>query len=154
MRGTGIRLIVASLFVLFVVAGCGGDDDTLGIGETDLDRCSLMTNDEAAQFIGAPVTSAPADGIDGNPDPVTCLYEGADAKVLVQAYEGEEYFAEPGSASRIGEDVDGLGEDAFMDNDSVKFLQDGWAASVAQIIGLVDSDSLLEMAHIVSSRLP
>lgn len=154
MRGFRIRVVLVPLFLLVVLAGCGGDGDTLGIGDTDLDRCSLITTDEAGQWIGAPVTAAPAEGIDGNPDPVTCLYEGADATVLVQVYEGEEYFAGPDSASRVGEDVDGLGEDAFMDNDSVKFLQDGWAASVAQISGLVDTESLLEMAHLMSSRLP
>jgi hypothetical protein len=154
MRGSRLRHIVVPLVLLTAFAGCGDDGNTLGVGDTDLDRCSLITTDEAAQWIGAPVAAAPATGIDDSPDPVTCLYEGADAKVLVQVYEGEEYFAGPGSASRVGEDVDGLGEDAFMDSDSVKFLQDGWAASVAQISGPVDTDSLLEMAHLMSSRLP
>lgn len=143
------------VLLALVVVGCGGaNDGTLGIGDTDLDRCSLVTTDEAEQWVGAPVTAAPSEGIDGNPDPVTCMYEGSSAKVLAQVYEGEEYFAQPGSASRIGEDVAGLGEDAFMDTDSVKFLQDGWATSVAQISGPVGTDSLLEMAHLISSRLP
>ncbi|MGB8362233.1 MAG: hypothetical protein WCE80_12625 [Acidimicrobiia bacterium] len=155
MTGTRSTALFGAMLLLASVAGCGGsDDNTLGIGDTDLDRCSLITVDEAGQWLGAPVTAAPAEGIDGNPDPVTCLYEGSNAMVLVQVYEGEEFFAEPGSSSRVGEDVEGLGEDAFMDNDSVKFLQDGWAASVSQISGLVATDSLLGMAHLMSSRLP
>jgi hypothetical protein len=114
----------------------------------------LVSPDEAAQWIGGPVTAAPAEGIDGNPDPVTCMYEGSSAKVLVQVYDGEVYFAEPGSASRVGVDVEGLGEDAFIGDGSVRFLQNGWSASVGQISGLVDDDSLLAMAHLMSSRLP
>jgi hypothetical protein len=155
MRGTRSLAMFGAVLLVLAVVGCGGsNDDTLGMGDTDLDRCSLITPDEAAQWIGAPVTAAPSDGIDGKPDPVTCMYEGSNAKVLVQVYEGEEFFAKPGSSSRVGEDVDGLGEDAFMDNDSVRFLQDGFAASVAQISGPVSGDSLLEMAHLMSSRIP
>lgn len=146
--------LLGVVLLLSAVAGCGGGDETLGIGGTDLDRCSLISVDEAGQWIGDPVTAAPAEGIDGKPDLVTCLYGGSSARVLVQVYEGEEYFAGPDSSARVGQDVDGLGEDAFMDSGSVKFLQDGWAASVSQISGLVDTDSLLEMAHLMSSRLP
>lgn len=155
MRGRRTLTTLTALMLLLTLASCGDDDsDVLGIGDTDLDRCSLITTDEAEQWIGVPVTAGPAEGFDGNPDPVTCLYEGGAATVLVQVYEGEEFFAERGSASRIGEDVDGLGEDAFTDGESVRFLQDGWSASVARIIGLVDADSLLEMAQLMSSRLP
>lgn len=145
-----------AVLLLATVAGCGGSNDATssGNGDRELDRCSLITADEAGQWIGAPVTAAPAEGIDGNPDPVTCLYEGSTAKVLVQVYDGEVYFAEPGSPSRVGEDVEGLGEDAFIGDGSVRFLQNGWSASVGQISGPVDDDSLLAMARLMSSRLP
>ncbi len=155
MKGTRSLALFGAVLLLVSTAGCGGgSDDTSSNGDRALDRCSLVTPDEAAQWIGAPVTAAPAEGIDGNPDPVTCMYEGSSAMVLVQVYDGEIYFAEPGSPSRVGEDVEGLGEDAFIGDGSVRFLQNGWSASVGQISGLVDDDSLLAMAHLMSSRLP
>jgi hypothetical protein len=155
MRGTRSLALLGAVLLLVAAAGCGGgSDETSSNGDRALDRCSLVTPDEAAQWIGAPVTAAPAEGIDGNPDPVTCMYEGSSAKVLVQVYDGEVYFAEPGSASRVGVDVEGLGEDAFIGDGSVRFLQNGWSASLGQISGLVDDDSLLAMAHLMSSRLP
>ena len=84
----------------------------------------------------------------------TCLYEGANATVLLQVRDGSVFFAEPGSESRTGEDVDGLGEDAFVDSESVEVLQNDWSVAIGQIIGRVDQDALVEMARIVSSRLP
>jgi hypothetical protein len=41
-----------------------------------------------------------------------------------------------------------------MDNDGLEFLQNDWTVSVGRISGQVETDSLLEMAHLISSRLP
>lgn len=146
------RLVPVAAIIAVLFGACGGDD-TLGVGR-ELDRCSVVSADEAAQWIGAPVQAAPSDDVDGEPSPVTCLYEGANAVVLVQIRDGEVFFAEKGSASRIGEDVDGLGEDAYTDGTKVSFLQSDWSVSVSQIIGLVEGEDLLEMAQLISERLP
>lgn len=149
------RKLVLSFVAMLVVAGCGsGDEEALGLGDRPLDRCSVITVDEAEAWLGAPVTAAPAETIAGEPDLVTCLYAGSNATVLVQVYDGEVYFAEPGSPARDGDDLAGLGDDAWRRDDTVKFLQNDWSVSVSQIIGLVDPDALMKMAELVSERLP
>lgn len=149
------KLLVLSVAMAIALAACGGgDDDALGAEGRELDRCSLMTVEEAAQWLGDPVTAAPSEDFDGNPDPVTCFYEGANASVLLQVRDGAVYFAEPGSASRTGEDVDGIGEDAFMDSDSIEVLQNDWSVAIGLITGLLPDDALVGMAEIVSGRLP
>jgi hypothetical protein len=148
--------LVAVLVMALAVISCGGGNGTAS-GDRSLDRCSLITATEAEQWIGGSVEEpVPADGIDGKPDPVTCEYRSDDAgtHVLVQVYDGDIYFAKPGSSSRIGETLDGLGEDAFVGDGSVRFLQNGWAVSVARIIGQVPDENLIEMARLISTRLP
>jgi len=149
-----MKRLLTILVLVSIIAACGGEEETLGLGERELDRCSLITIDEAAAWLGGPVEAAPSESLDGVSDLVTCLYEGATGSVLVQVYDGEVYFAEPGSPARLGEDVAGLGEDAFRDNDSVKFLQNDWAASVSQIGGIANIDHLMQMAELMSERLP
>ena len=148
------RKLAISFVAMLVLAGCGsGDDEVLGLGDRPLDRCSVITVDEAEKWLGAPVTAAPSEAA-GEPNPVTCLYSGSNATVLVQIYDGAVYFAEPGSQARTGDDVTGLGEDAWRRDDTVKFLQNDWSVSVGQIIGLIDPDALMEMAELISERLP
>jgi hypothetical protein len=142
--------LVASLFV----GACGGSGETLGADGRELDRCSLITVEEAEDWLGAPVEAAPSESLNGEPDPVTCFFQGASGSVLLQVRDGAVYFAEPGSPARLPQDVTDLGEDAHMDNDSVRFLQDDWSVSVGQILGVPDAAELLEMARLVSSRLP
>lgn len=149
------RLLLLSAALALVVAACGGGDgDTLGAEGRELDRCSLITTEEAAQWLGDPVTAAPSEGADGNPSPVTCLYEGANASVLLQVRDGAVYFAEPGSDSRTGQDVAGIGEDAFIDSDGIEFLQNDWSVSIGLILGILDQEAFVGMAEIVSGRLP
>lgn len=161
MKRHGVALSLIIVFAL-VVAACssgsgGGGDDVLGLGDRNLDRCSLISGAEAEQWLGTPVVEpAPSDGIDGEPDLVTCFYENQDnrASFFIQVYDGEVFFAEKGSASRAGETIDDLGEDAFIYNGAVRFLQNDWAASVARISGLMPDEDILEIARIMSSRLP
>jgi hypothetical protein len=153
-----IALFVA-LAIALIATACGGgdsDDDVLGLGDQDLDRCSLMTAEEAEQWLDGTVSAAPSEGIDGKPDLVTCLYEvdGTFSSVFVQVYDGEVYFAEPGSAARTGETLQGLGDDAWTQAGDINFLQDDWTVSVARISGQVPDADLLEMAQLISSRLP
>ncbi|MGH8913879.1 MAG: hypothetical protein ACRDZM_05100 [Acidimicrobiia bacterium] len=151
---------VVTLAFALVVTACGdggGEGDVLGLGDRNLDRCSLLTAAEAEQWLGAPVSEpAPAEGIDGEPDPVTCSYvnEEAVTSILIQVYDGDVFFAEEGSASRTGETIEGLGEDAWMGDGSVSFLQNQWSASVARIAGQIPDEDLLEIAELMSSRLP
>jgi hypothetical protein len=153
-----ILLVVGSV----VVGSCGGGDDSVvesdqpGSVERELDRCSLISEAEAESWMGPGVTAGPAEGFDGEPDLVTCLYEveGAFNSVLVQVYDGEVYFAEPGSPSRTGEDLAGLGEDAWTKPGDVNFLQNDWTVSVSRISGQATDAALLEMAEMISSRLP
>jgi hypothetical protein len=153
-----IALFVA-LAIALIATACGGgdsDDDVLGLGDQDLDRCSLMTAEEAEQWLDGTVSAAPSEGIDGKPDLVTCLYEvdGTFSSVFVQVYDGEVYFAEPGSAARTGETLQGLGDDAWTQAGDINFLQDDWTVSVTRISGQVPDADLLEMAQLISSRLP
>ncbi len=154
--------LLAIVITASVLPSCGGggDKDVLGLGDRELDRCSLITASEAEQWIGGSVADpTPIEGFDGKPDPVTCEYGSGETgtNVLIQVYDGDIYFAEPGSASRTGETLDGLGEDAFIGDGSVKFLQNHWAVSVSWISGggrqLPDQD-LIDMAKLMSSRLP
>ena len=161
VHGSLNRLVslLVTLALAMVAAACGdGDDggDVLGLGDQDLDRCSLISAQEAEQWLGGAVSVAPSEGFDGDPDPVTCLYqvEGSLNSVLVQVYDGEVFFAEPGSASRSGETLEGLGDDAWTQEGDVNFLQDDWTVSVTRISGRVPDAGLLEMAELVSSRLP
>lgn len=156
-RAAGISVILVVGLALGACGdgGDGGNDDVLGLGDRGLDRCSLITAEEAESWLG-PLQQepAPAEGFSGEPDPVTCSYEGSDTRVLVQVYDGEVFFAEEGSASR-GETLEGLGEDAHADNDSVQFLQNEWTASVSYISGRpLSRDELVEIADLMSSRLP
>jgi hypothetical protein len=153
-----IALFVA-LAIALIATACGGgdsDDDVLGLGDQDLDRCSLMTAEEAEQWLDGTVSAAPSEGIDGKPDLVTCFYEvdGTFSSVFVQVYDGEVYFAEPGSAARTGETLQGLGDDAWTKAGDINFLQDDWTVSVTRISGQVPDADLLEMAQLISSRLP
>jgi hypothetical protein len=153
-----LRRIAFLWLVAFVVAACGdgNEEGALGVGDRGLDRCSLLTVEEVERWIG-PLESepAPSDSL-GEPDLVTCYYKAADSpnSILVQAYDGEVFFAERGSQSRTGPDVSGLGEDAWRDQDSVKFLQNEWSVSVSKILGGFDDEALLDLAQLVSPRLP
>ncbi|MGB7861735.1 MAG: hypothetical protein WBM90_14670 [Acidimicrobiia bacterium] len=154
-----MRRLVSFVVVLLVLAACGGDDAGSGGGggdERELDRCSLVSAQEAEEWIGVG-TAQPSEGIDGEPDLVTCLYanEAEDMIILVQVYDGEVYFAEKGSGSRVGgTDVADLGEDAFYQDGAYRFKQNDWSVSVARISGLIPDESLLEMAELIESRLP
>lgn len=151
--------VLVTLALALIAAACGNGDgggDVLGLGDRDLDRCSLISAQEAEQWLGGTVSVAPAEGIDGSPDPVTCSYqvEGSLTSVLVQVYDGEVFFAEPGSAARTGETLEGLGEDAWTKEGDVNFLQNNWTVSVTRILGPVPDANLLEMAELISTRLP
>jgi hypothetical protein len=148
-----------ALAIALIATACGGgdsDEDVLGLGDQDLDRCSLIASQEMEQWLGGTVLSGPAEGFDGEPDLVTCLYEveGTSTSVFVQVYDGDVYFAEPGSAARTGETLEGLGDDAWTAAGDVNFLQDDWTVSVSQISGQVSDADLLEMAQLISSQLP
>ena len=159
-------LRLAAMLTLLIVSACGDDtgggggggggDDVLGLGDSGLDRCSLIDTAEAEQWLGVGVTAGPSEGFDGEPDLVTCFYEAETSSdsVLVQIYDGEVFYAEPGSAARSGEDLDGLGDDAWTQPGDVNFLQDNWTVSVSRISGLLPDASILEMAELISSRLP
>lgn len=154
-HATGITITLLLALALGACGDGGGDDDVLGLGDRGLDRCSLITADEAESWLG-PLQEepAPATGFDDEPDPVTCSYRGERTNILVQVYDGEVFFAEEGSTAR-GETLEGLGEDAHADDDSVKFLQNDWAASVAYISGQpLSRTELVEIAELMSSRLP
>lgn len=148
----GCLIVVVAL--ILTACGDGAGDEVLGEGDRGLDRCSLVTTAEAEQWLGSAVLAAPSEGFDGKPDPVTCLYEGSNATVLVQVYDGAVYYAEEGSPVRTGETLEGLGEDAWTKPGDVNFLQNDWTVSVSQIIGLLSDEDLLEMAEMISSRLP
>lgn len=156
MRSLGdmTRLAILVLVGSSMVAACGGGDDSAGMEGRELDRCSLVTVEEAEDWLGPPVEAAPSENLDGSSDLVTCYYQGATGSILLQVRDGAVYFAEPGSQARLPQDVPNLGEDAHMDNDSVRFLQNDWSVSVGQIGGVPDASELLEMARLVSSRLP
>jgi hypothetical protein len=153
-----VAVLVTLAFAL-IAAACGDGDgvgDVLGLGDRDLDRCSLISAQEAEQWLGGTVSAAPSEGIDGEPNPVTCSYEveGSLTSVFVQVYDGEVFFAEPGSAFRTGETLEGLGEDAWTEAGGVNFLQNNWTVGVDRILGRVSDADLLEMAELISSRLP
>ena len=147
-----------ALVVVFIACGDGGgDEDVLGLGDRNLDRCSLISAAEAELWLGVPVSEpAPAEGIDGEPDHVTCRYDNEEDSniILIQVYDGEIFFAKEGSDSRTGETIEGLGEDAWIGDGSVRFLQNQWSASVARIAGQLPDEDLLEIAELMSSRLP
>jgi hypothetical protein len=154
-----LNAVFAILAFALIATACGGgdsEDDVLGLGDQDLDRCSVMTAEEAEQWLGGTVSAAPSEGFDGKPDLVTCFYEvdGTFNSVLVQVYDGGVYFAETGSAARTGETLQGLGDDAWTQAGDVNFLQDDWTVSVSRISGQVPDADLLEMAQLISSRLP
>lgn len=154
-----LNAMLVILTIALITTACGNgdsDNNVLGLGDQDLDRCSLITNEEAGQWLGGTVSAGPSEGFDGDPDPVTCLYEadGSSNTVFVQVYDGEVFFAEPGSAARTGETLEGLGEDAWTAQGDVNFLQADWTVSVSRIAGAVSDSDLLEMAQLISSRLP
>jgi hypothetical protein len=142
-----------------MVTGCGedgGSEEVLGFGDRGLDRCSLVSAEEAEQWLGGPVNVGPTEGIDGEPDLITCFYEAENSpnSILVQVYDGEIFFAEEGSPSRTGETLDGLGDDAWIEAGDINFLQNDWTVSVSLILGRVTDEDLLAMAELISSRLP
>jgi hypothetical protein len=77
MHRRAATLVTLALAVVVTACGEGGGaEDVLGWGDRNLDRCSLISAVEAEQWLGAPVSEpAPADGIDGGPDPITGLYD-------------------------------------------------------------------------------
>lgn len=138
---------------LLVVVSCGGGDEkTLGEGANSTGVASSRSRKPGSGSGNRSTQNrarAPTE-----PGPVTCLLEGADAIVLVQVRDGDVFHSEPGSSSRVGEDVADLGEDAYSSGDDVDFLQNDWSVSVSVIFGLVDEAALIEIAQIVSDRLP
>lgn len=155
------RTILLCLLAVVVAACGGGDGDTGdgggggdGGGDRDFDRCSLMTAEEAARWLGDPVDEVgPSEG-PGSEE--TCLYESTTNEkiVLIQVYDGEVYFAEEGSAVRGPNTITGLGDDAWSDVDTVAFLQNDFSVSVSRIFGPVSVDQLQEMAELISTQLP
>jgi len=151
----------ASLFVvlMMVLAACGGGSPEgggdNGGGDREFDRCTLMTAEEAEQWLGSPVDEVePADlpvGADS-----TCSYRSTsnERSILIQVDDGEFYFAEEGSGARGPETISGLGEDAHTDGTYVAFLKDGWSVRVSQIQGAMTQAQLEEIAHLIESRLP
>jgi hypothetical protein len=55
---------------------------------------------------------------------------------------------------RVGETVEGLGQDAWIGDGSIQFLQNEWSASVSRIMGQISDEGLIEIAELMSSRLP
>lgn len=157
MRQHALLLIPFAL----LIAACGGSDgtdsDELGVGDRDLNRCSLVSVDEAEGWLGNGVIAEPPDGVDGDPDGTACRYQldGEPDSILLQVYNGEVFWAEEGSETRIGETFTGLGEDAYVQTGGVYFLQDDWSVSISRLLGnRVTDEHLMEMAELVSSRLP
>lgn len=166
-RGSGtIRIIPPmkrlSMFVLVCVlavscGGEGGEDDGTDTGTSgrEFDRCTLLTAEEAEQWLGSPV-----DGVGPADLPVgaesTCELESTanEMILLIQVEDGEQYFASEGSGARGPVTITGLGEDAHSDGDSVSFLQNSFAVRVSRIQGVIPVEDLEEIAHIIESRLP
>ena len=160
-RRTGVSYVTMAIALIITACageleGTNGDDDVLGLGDRGLDRCFLISETEAEGWLGGPVVAAPSEGSDGVPDPVTCLYT-SEASPCCHPRSGLRrgvFFAEEGSAARVGETIDGLGDDAFQGQGSVHFLQNDWSARVSLISGLIPHEDILEMAELMSSRLP
>jgi hypothetical protein len=148
------------LVLMLLIAACGGadvadnDDGGGSGGDRDFDRCSIMSAEEAAQWLGSPVVVGPSDVPVGAEN--TCRYrnDAAEMQVLIQIYDGEKYWAFPGSATRGPTDIADLGEDAHADGDSVSFLKNEFAASVSRIQGDIPAEDLEAIARLLEPRLP
>lgn len=156
MRRASLVLVLAVL-----VAACGGDGggggsaEGGGGGDRDFDRCSLMTAEEAEQWLGSPVDSVGPSDMPVNSE-VTCSYQSTTNEkiVLLQVYDGEKYFAFAGSDVRGPDTIAGLGEDAHTDGDSLSFLKDDFTVSISRIQGTITVAELEEIARLIESRLP
>lgn len=159
------RVLLAVLLVLAVPA-CGGGSGTdqgsdsgggsiQGDGEREFDRCTLITAEEAEQWLGSPVDHVgPADlPVDAD---ATCNYQStANEKIILfQVNDGERYFASEGSGARGPDTITGIGEDAHTDGTYVEFLSDGYAVRVSRIQGDIPLADLEEIALLLESRLP
>ena len=151
-------VLIVVLGLLAVACGGGGEpgeETSNGGGDRDFDRCSLVSGEEAEQWLGTPVDYVgPADLPVGAED--TCSYESSanQMRILLQVSDGEQYFAFEGSGARGPVTLEGLGEDAHTDGTYVAFLQDGFSVRVSQIQGNIPQQDLEEMAQLVESRLP
>lgn len=137
-----------------VVMACGGDSQSGSGGGRTVEPCSLITVEEAGPWLGGPVDPpAPYDGPDPEP---TCIYAsaGAQTRILLQVYDGEEYYG--GDNAELHPDAQpiDIGEKGYAESGTIGFVQNGWTVSITRISGPVTDESLASAARVVSSRLP
>jgi hypothetical protein len=152
-RGVTKRLATFGVVALTLIS-CGGGEDNAGGDGRNIETCTLITVAEAEAWLGGPVEPpAPYDGPDPEP---TCVYRsaGAQTQILLQVYDGEQYYG--GDNSEIHPDAQpvDVGETGYIENGSVAFLQNDWSVSITRISGPVSDESLVAAARTVSSRLP
>jgi predicted small secreted protein len=140
------------LMAALLLASCGSDNAEGG--GRDIEICSLITTVEAEAWLSGPVEPpAPNDGAGSE---VTCVYEstGAQTRILLQVYDGAEFYG--GDDSELHPDatpVD-LGSEGYAEPGSVEFLQNDWTVNITRISGPVTDESLMAAARTVSNRLP
>lgn len=155
------------LVIVLVLAACGGSGDD-GAGDTagsdngggassdaDFDRCSLMSAEEAAQWIGSPVDLVGPSDVPVGADE-TCVYASSpnETRILLQIRDGAQFFAEEGSGARGPDTIEGIGEDAHSDGSYIEFLEGGFTVRVSQIQGAISLDELKDIAQLIEGRLP
>lgn len=157
---------VGLLLIVVVGVGCGGGGTETDAGDgtatdnpasgEDLVACDLMAATEVEQWIGGPVVAAAMDSPSGPSDQGCSYSNDADGKtVLLTVYFGEKYYAGVDSAAAIDPVViEGLGDDAYLDNSAVRYLSGAWAVGVSSIAGGIDDATLEEIARAIEPRLP
>lgn len=153
--GLTVKKVGALVVIALLATTCGGSP-TVGSGDRVIDICSMVTQAEAASFLGGPADPpAPPDSLVGSE--ATCAYQspGAQTRILLQVYDGEHFYS--GDNAELHPDaqpVSGLGQEGYLEPGGVGFLQNDWAVFVSRISGPITDDTLLAVARKVSERLP
>lgn len=147
--------VLAGVPGLLPVAGACGASSTRD-GERFVEACTLISQSEAERWLAGPaITPEPSEARD---DPETCRYRSdeAERQFLLQVRDGERFFsaAEGGGRPATAVVIDGLGDDAYIDDGFLSLLSGTWTVSVSRTQGPITDDELAEIAALVLNRLP
>jgi hypothetical protein len=157
-------LPIVALVAALILVACGGDDNvgasfgaSGNVGGEDLVACEVLGADEVGDVLGAVVVAETLSTPSGGLDPVGCTYtsDSGDLRILASVRFGEKFYGGIDSPARKDPvAIDGLGDDAFIDDGAVRFLSGEWTGSVASIAGGVSDSDLEAVARLLESKLP
>lgn len=161
VRRRAVNAITSACFAMagvLALAGCVGLPGAPGgAGGGDIVACDVLSVDDVSELLEVEVVAETSDNPNGSLDPTGCVYAGETGfpRILVSVHFGKKYYGGIDGLSRQDPvAIEGLGDDAYIDNGAVRFLSGEWACSVSRIGGDVSDEDLKVIALLLESKLP